>query len=153
MRVRPPKRKILIVDDEPDTLLTLKMILERTSRYEVTSDEHPREALAHFAANTYDLLLLDIRMPDINGFELYLEMKQLTERGTAMIPVCFITALADLESYNEYRLQVCPNLKDRRFFIKKPVESEDILKRVQDMLSPGRLKSGWTNPPAPMDQK
>lgn len=125
----------MIVDDEPDTLRTLDVVLSEIGGYDVTSDGHPRNALTDFRSNSYDLLVLDILMPDIHGFELYRQMKStLTEKDAAMTTVCFLTALVDFERYGGYKLEVCPTLKERRFFVKKPVENEDLLERVRNML-------------------
>lgn len=130
-----PKRKILVVDDEPDILITLKTLLENTGIYDVTTNEYPKNALTDFETKTYDLLILDIRMPDINGFELYRQMKQiLVDKGNVMTRVCFLTALADMGPYVEYKLEVSPNMMEKRFFVQKPVGNEDLLSRVQYML-------------------
>jgi CheY-like chemotaxis protein len=131
-----PRRRILVVDDEPDILFTLKMVLGEIGGYDVTSEEYPRQALTGFTTKSYDLLVLDIRMPDINGFELYRQMskKRKMNKDTTMTSVCFLTALDDLADYKEYKLEACPSLKERRYFVKKPVDNEELLERVKDMI-------------------
>lgn len=67
-------KRILLVDDEADVISLFKMILEMNG-FEVDSYTDPLEALSNFKANSYDLALLDIRMPNLNGFELYKKIK------------------------------------------------------------------------------
>jgi DNA-binding NtrC family response regulator len=66
------KQKILIVDDEPDITIALKMYLELQG-FHVDAFTNPANALAQFKAGFYHLLILDIKMPEMNGFELYKE--------------------------------------------------------------------------------
>jgi len=63
-------RKILIVDDEPDITSTFDMILQMNG-FEVNSYNDPLLALSNFKPDLYGLALIDIRMPKMNGFELY----------------------------------------------------------------------------------
>jgi len=77
------QHRILLVDDEPDVTLTFKKGLEEFS---VDAFNDPRIALSKFKAAFYDLLLLDIKMADLNGFQLYQEVKKKDAK------VCFITA-------------------------------------------------------------
>ena len=64
------KNRILIVDDEDDINLLFKMVLEDDG-YKVDTFNDPLVALQNFSAGSYDLLLLDMLMPNMNGFELY----------------------------------------------------------------------------------
>ena len=81
------KVKILVVDDEYDVAITLKTILEE-EKFEVDVFNDPKLALSDFKAGWYDLLLLDILMPKMNGFELYQQLKNIDDK----VKVCFITA-------------------------------------------------------------
>ena len=69
------KQKILIVDDEPDITTALKMYLELQG-FHVDAFTDPANALAQFKAGFYHLLILDIKMPEMNGFKLYKEIKK-----------------------------------------------------------------------------
>jgi len=71
------RQKILIVDDEPDITIALKMYLE-IQGFQVDAFTDPVYALAQFKAGFYQLLILDIKMPEMNGFELYTEIKNTT---------------------------------------------------------------------------
>ena len=71
----PFVKRILVVDDEPDVALTFKAALEQfhcdgKRRFEVDTYNSPLEALSSFKPNFYDLLLVDVYMPDMTGFEL-----------------------------------------------------------------------------------
>ena len=71
------RKKILIVDDEQDINLTLKMALEENS-FEVDAFDNALSALENFRNGLYHLLILDIKMPNMNGFQLYREIKKKT---------------------------------------------------------------------------
>ena len=64
------KNKILIVDDGPEITKTFSLVLEDSGLYEVDSYNDPLIVLQNYEPDFYDLLLLDIRMPNMNGFEL-----------------------------------------------------------------------------------
>jgi CheY-like chemotaxis protein len=77
---RKKKNKILIVDDDPEITKTFTMVLEDSGLYEVDSYNDPLIALQNFETNFYDLLLLDIRMPNMNGFELYDKIEKIDNK-------------------------------------------------------------------------
>ena len=119
-------RKILIVDDEPDITSTFDMILEMNG-FEVDSYNDPLLALSNFKPNSYGLALLDIRMPKMNGFELYKKIKDIDNK----IEACFITAFEDyLEEFKES----FPELEEAKYFIRKPKAIEDLVKHVASIL-------------------
>ena len=80
-------QRILVVDDEPDVNITLKLALEDEG-FDVDTFDNPRLALSYFRPDYYDLLLLDIKMPGMNGFEFYRQIKKIDDN----IKVCFLTA-------------------------------------------------------------
>jgi CheY-like chemotaxis protein len=99
---RGRKNRILVVDDEPDVTLTLKIGLE-TNGYIVDAVNDPMEGLLYFenSKNQYDFLILDIRMPGMNGFEFYKRIHQYNMAtttksivGIRRTKVCFLTALS-----------------------------------------------------------
>lgn len=81
------KFRVLLVDDEPDITTVMQSALEREG-FLVDSFNDSQQALDAFRLDYYDIALLDIRMPVLNGFELYRELKKKDGR----IKVCFITA-------------------------------------------------------------
>jgi two-component system, OmpR family, response regulator ChvI len=75
-------RKILLVDDEADIVSTFKMILEMNN-FEVEGYTNPLSALANFKPNEFGLLILDIRMPVMSGFELFKRIRDIDNRVQA----------------------------------------------------------------------
>jgi two-component system, OmpR family, response regulator ChvI len=84
------KRRILVVDDEPDNTSVFKIGLE-DGEFEVNTFNDPLLALSAFKPHSYDLLILDIKIPTMNGFELYEEMKKIDDK----VKVCFLTAFGE----------------------------------------------------------
>jgi DNA-binding response OmpR family regulator len=118
-----PYRIILIVDDEPDITSSLKMGLEYNG-FEVHTFNDPIEALSNFKAGSYDLVLLDIKMPKMNGFELCQEIKKEDEK----VKICFLSAFEP--SYEEFRKQF-PEL-NVRCFASKPISIYDLTNRIKE---------------------
>ena len=81
------RSKILLVDDEPDIAMAFKLALQDAG-YIVDTYLDPLMALSKFNSSCYDLIILDIKMPKLNGFELYSEMRKVDNK----VKVCFITA-------------------------------------------------------------
>jgi DNA-binding response OmpR family regulator len=122
------KKRILIVDDEPDITLTYKSALEGdyeddSKRFEVYTYNDPLEALLNFKPNFYDLLLIDINLPYMNGFEL---CEKLLKMDINM-RVCFISAG---EVNQEAIREIHPSI-NIGCFIKKPVTVQDLVKRIK----------------------
>jgi two-component system, OmpR family, response regulator ChvI len=124
--LEPNKRRILVVDDEPDIASIFKMSLEYNG-FEVDAYNDPILALSSFKADFYGLLLLDIKMPGMTGFELYKEVMKIDNK----VKVCFLTAY-DL-SYDEFRQQL-PTL-NVKCFLRKPILIPDLVKRIHLELS------------------
>jgi CheY-like chemotaxis protein len=122
-------KRILIVDDEKDVGRTFKMILENYG-FDIDFFTDPAMALETFKPNLYDLTILDIKMPEINGFELYDKLKSRDPK----IKTLFISALSYLKAYNTHSGKVYP-LKGERHFIKKPVGNKELLEQVYSMVS------------------
>ena len=76
------------MDDEPDITGSFSLALEDTGLFEVDTYNDPVEALSNFKSNSYDLVLLDIKMPNMSGFELCDRIKKLDGK----VKVCFISA-------------------------------------------------------------
>ena len=121
-------KKIMIVDDEPDICVTLKEVLEGNG-FKVTTFVDPILALESFKSSLYDLLILDIKMPVMNGFQLYAQMKQIDLH----VKVLFLTALTDLQEYDAFKMEVFPK-EGQRHFVQKPIENEQILEKVNAII-------------------
>lgn len=121
--------RILVVEDEADLLYSIKKGLTRKD-FEVDGYDDPLDALAKFKPNTYDVLLIDIRMPKMNGFELYREIKKSGDNSQ----VFFITAFEVY--YQEFR-KVFPDL-DVKYFIKKPITIAELVAKINQALNNGQ---------------
>ena len=121
-------KRILVVDDEPDITLMLKKVLEGNG-FRVDSFDEPSAVLQNFEPGTYELLILDIKMPSINGFELYLKLREKDQH----VKVCFLTALSELRDYEAYRKVVFPKWGER-YFVAKPIENEELIRRVNGII-------------------
>jgi class 3 adenylate cyclase len=88
--------RILVVDDNEDNRYTLTRRLQREGWTDLTTAENGREALALIARERFDLVLLDIMMPEVNGYEVLKRLK--TDSATRDIPILMISALSEFES-------------------------------------------------------
>ena len=125
-RNAPKISNILLIDDERDDLFVLEKFLTREG-YGVKSFSNSREALEHFSRTNpsfYDLIISDIRMPEINGLELYLSLKAIKNDVKILFASCIEIA--------EEILSVLPGVK-REHLIRKPVEQQvfiDLVKKT-----------------------
>jgi len=115
--------RIMIVDDEYDIARLFAIGLERNG-FAVDVFNDPFSALSNYKAGLYDLILLDIRMPDMNGYELYNKIRDIDDKAR----VCFITAYE--ESLNDFK-KLFPNLEEVDCFIRKPIEIDNLVKIVK----------------------
>ena len=116
-----------MVDDELDVTYTIKKVLENNG-FVVDSYNDPTLALSNFKLGLYDLLLLDIKMPKMDGFELYQKMRKIDSN----VKICFLTA-SEL-FYEEYRrLDAYPTL-DKEYFIQKPIRTEELVHQLNEIL-------------------
>jgi len=121
------RKRIMVVDDEPDTVLTLKLMLN--TEFTVHAFTNPKMAFRRFKAMYYDLVILDVKMPGINGFELYSKLKSLDPD----IKVLFLTALTNLDIYDKLNTGMLPELRINHF-IQKPVGDVELLEQVRGLL-------------------
>lgn len=120
------KPKILVVDDEPDIISSLKKGLEHRG-YAVDAYTDPQKALENYKVGEYDLCILDIRMPGMNGFQVYVEIKKLDRN----VRICFCTAF-ETEYREEFR-KAFPEL-DEQSFIPKPSTLNQLVIRIDHEL-------------------
>jgi CheY-like chemotaxis protein len=136
-------KRILIVDDEPDITFTLRIVLEENGFKEVDVYNEPLLALQNFKSRVYSLLITDVAMPRMNGFELYKQIKKIDDR----IKVIFMTAYFNYEALKElFPVDVLDISDDkdktatlqggrkgdeeRIHFIRKPVEINEFIQKV-----------------------
>jgi DNA-binding response OmpR family regulator len=121
-------KQLLIIDDDPDVTLTFKQGLETVTEnnerlFEVYSYNDPIDALSNFESNFYDLLLIDINMPKINGFEL---SKQILKQDLG-VKICFMSS----GQINEEALRENYPMLSLGCFIRKPVEIRELVKKLK----------------------
>jgi DNA-binding response OmpR family regulator len=118
--------RILIVDDEPDITESFGLALE-DSGFEVDKYNDPAVALASFKPNVYGLLILDIKMPKMDGFELYDKIKKIDKE----VKVFFISAfdIDRAEISKKY-----PGLKIENF-LPKPIQIPELIKKVEEQMT------------------
>jgi DNA-binding response OmpR family regulator len=121
------RKKIMVVDDEADLTMLCKLALEYYG-FKVDTFNDSQKALSNFKPDYYDLIILDIMMPKMDGFELYNEIKKKDPKAK----VCFLTASEMY--YEEYRKREYEAL-DRNLFLQKPIANEVLLREVNRMIS------------------
>jgi DNA-binding response OmpR family regulator len=124
---RQGQKKILAVDDEPDLTRLCSLALEYHG-FKVDTFNDPQEALSNYKQGYYDLVILDIKMPKMDGFELYDEIKKKDQKAK----VCFLTA-SELY-YEEFRKKEYHAI-DKSLFIRKPIDNEELLKELDRIMS------------------
>lgn len=122
------KKKVLIVDDEPDVSNVLKKVFDQ-SGFNADSYDDPILALENFKAGSYDLVLLDIKMPEMDGFRLCQEMRKIDSK----VKVCFLTASEMY--YERFRKQEGLGALDKEIFVRKPIGNEDLIKKINAIIS------------------
>jgi CheY-like chemotaxis protein len=121
-------KRIMVVDDERDVTLLLKLILEGGNQdvsfaFAVDSFNDPLVALENYGRDSYDLVIIDVIMPKLNGFELYKELKTKDKN----VKVCFLTA--GEMYYERYRKSIFPELSTDKI-IQKPVSNKELLRVI-----------------------
>ncbi len=121
------KRRILIVDDELDVNTVLKQVFEQ-SGFNADSYDDPILALENFKVGSYDIILLDIKMPEMDGLHLYQEMKKIDSK----VRVCFLTA-SELY-FKRFRKEEEFAEIDKDLFVQKPIENEELIKKINTII-------------------
>jgi CheY-like chemotaxis protein len=116
-------KRILMVDDDRDIAKFFKLALDHAG-FITNVYNDPLSALMNFEKGMYDLLLLDINMPQMSGFELYGKISQIDDG----VKVCFVTAFE--EYYSEFK-STFPHLNELECYIKKPVGMDNLIQTVK----------------------
>ena len=114
-----------MVDDDPNITFTFKIILER-SGFQVDAYNDSSKAALNFKPGSYSLALIDIRMPKMNGFELYQKIR----KKESEMKVCFVTAFEISKDEVGH-----PTADGSVVFLRKPVEKQELLDKVQQMVA------------------
>lgn len=119
-----PRARILLVDDEPDITLIFEKGLQKFD-FEVTSFNSPQEALSNFKVSKYDIALLDVRMPGMDGYELCKKILGMDNK----VKICFMTAF---EVHEPDLKKIFPS--SDTYFIRKPVKIRDLVEGLEKII-------------------
>jgi CheY-like chemotaxis protein len=125
------KNKILLVDDEYDITYTIKKVLEGNG-FIVDSYTSSISALTNFTPGMYDLVVLDIKMPDMDGLELYEKIKE----KDCKAKICFLTASEMFyeEIRKKYSNSKVALMLNKEYFIQKPSRTDDLVRQLNAII-------------------
>ena len=123
-------QKILVIDDELDMLMLLRMIIEDNTNYEVETTNNPSEALKLLTEKDYNLVISDLKMPGMDGIELFDELSEIRPN----VPVIIMTAYGSLETSEDAMKKGVAD------FITKPFRKDSILFTINRVLELARIK-------------
>jgi len=116
----------MVVDDEDDLIFLLQILLEQKG-FKVNAFTDPLLALQSFKAGIYDLAILDIKLPSLNGFDLYERIKMIDD----FVKVCFFTT----SDHEDFKTQKYSRLRKKDIIIRKPISNEELLKKVDEAIN------------------
>jgi CheY-like chemotaxis protein len=119
-------KRVMVVDDEDDINLVFKIVLEENG-FKVDSFNNSLMALENFRSTLYDLVIIDIRMPVMNGYGLYQEIRKLDKT----VKICFLTA-GDVY-YESFGKEAIPEFNEN-LIIRKPIDNEMLVTRLRSIL-------------------
>ena len=123
-------KNILLIDDELDIIFTIKNILEDNG-FKVDSFTDPISALDNYQINFYDLVILDLKMPKMDKFQLYTKIREKDPK----VKICFLTAIATFnEEFRKTRLVLGKTINED-YFIQKPIKNEDLIKKLTSIMN------------------
>lgn len=121
-------KNILVIDDDHLVVKSLARLLEKEG-YDITCTESGHEALALLVSTNFDLIITDIKMPEMNGIELVSSIKDMLKfKKKKDIPIIFITGYSDEKSYTDAKKLNATN------FIYKPFDKENFLQSIKNAL-------------------
>ena len=118
------KKRVLLIDDDKDINNLFKIYLEKNGRYQIDAYTDPVNALYYFKKGLYDLVLLDLKMPQIDGITMYQQLKKIDNNTS----ICLITAdIAHLEQLKEK----IPNIE--KYVIYKPILLKNLKEKIDSL--------------------
>src|SRR5581483_1775059 len=121
------QKRILIIDDDPDIAIILRVVLKYKG-FKTDSYTDPELAYKNFRDGFYDLILLDIKIPELDGFHFYQKIRETDGR----VKIIFLTASEYY--YEQFRRERGFDLLKQEFFLRKPIETEDLVQAINKLL-------------------
>ena len=119
----------MVIEDELDIYIMIKVVLEQ-NEFIVNYYNKPIIALDEFKSNFYDLIILDIKMPKMDGFELYIKIRAKDPK----VKICFLTAIATFnEEFRKIGLVLDKTINED-YFIRKPIHTKDLIKKLTSIM-------------------
>jgi DNA-binding response OmpR family regulator len=128
----------MTVDDELDVTISLKRALQDSGLFEVDAFTDPQQAHSSFMRGKYDLVILDIKMPKIDGFDFYRRIRVVDED----VSVCFLTAVNNFSEYRAKYPDVVHKIENDEdaCVIDKPTGSKQLIEKVNKILNISKEK-------------
>jgi two-component SAPR family response regulator len=124
------KRKAMVIDCDVDVTYSVKRILEDTGVFEVNAFNCPAQALSSFIINSYDVVILDVKMREMDGFRLYEKIKLLNEK----VKVCFLNSVFDFSPYIAIYPDILDTIEDNGDrIVDKPVGSKQLIREINKL--------------------
>ena len=118
------------MDDEPDITFTIKIILKEIG-FQVDTFNDPITALKSYRTNFYDLVILDIKMPKMDGFQLYTKIRE----KDPSVKICFLTAIAMFNKESRKARFEMGKIIDEECVIQKPIKTEDLIRKLTSIIN------------------
>jgi DNA-binding response OmpR family regulator len=127
MRSEQEQKRILIIDDDLDITIALRISLEDNG-FSADSYTDPVLAFENFRGGQYDLVLLDIKMPEVDGFHLYQKIRKIDSN----VKICFLTATEFF--HEEIRKEHGFDEFNQETFLRKPIDTKDLVREIKRLL-------------------
>jgi DNA-binding response OmpR family regulator len=127
MRSEQEQKRILIIDDDLDITIALRISLEDNG-FSTDSYTDPVLAFENFRDGQYDLVLLDIKMPEVDGFHLYQKIRKMDSN----VKICFLTATEFF--HEEIRKEHGFDEFNQETFLRKPIDTKDLVREIKRLL-------------------
>lgn len=126
-------RKILLADDDPDVIEVVSIILEDEG-YEIVTARDGAEALEKIRSQDPDLVVLDLLMPNVDGFGVFAALREPAYERWSQIPVIVLTSVREEVSRRRYELETGKRM-GYAAYLEKPADPDELLETVASLLS------------------
>jgi CheY-like chemotaxis protein len=122
----------MVIDCNVDVTYSVKRILEDTGVFEVDAYNSPARALSSFVTNSYDVVILDVKICDMDGFRLYEQIKLLNRK----VKVCFLNSVVDFSPYIAIYPDILETIEDNGDrIVDKPVGSKQLIGEINRLVT------------------